>query len=92
MFTKKIPVTDKTIYMEIYGQNKTAYRVTVGRIGDIVTYGIETQDYNSGEVEAISDFSRNIEDAVCFVEMLIKNKVSPKYVYIKALDYLRRTI
>lgn len=92
MFTKKIPVTDKTIYMEVYGQNKVAYRVIVGRMGDIVTYGIETEDYISGDVEIIPDFSRNIEDAVCFAETLIRNKVTPKYVYIKALDYLRRTI
>ena len=92
MFTKKIPVTDKTIYIEIYGQNKVAYRVITGRMGDIITYGIETEDYNSGVVEVIPDFSRNIEDAVCFVEMLIKNRISPKYMYIKALDYLRRTI
>ncbi|MDE6539850.1 MAG: hypothetical protein K2K66_06640, partial [Ruminococcus sp.] len=69
-----------------------AYRVIAGRMGDIVTYGIETEDYNSGVLEVIPDFSRNIEDAVCFVEMLIKNRISPKYMYIKALDYLRRTI
>lgn len=92
MFTKKMPVIDKTIYMEIYSQNKVAYRVIAGRMGDIITYGIETEDYNSGAVEVIPDFSRNIEDAVCFVEMLIKNRISPKYMYIKALDYLRRTI
>ncbi|MDE6500602.1 MAG: hypothetical protein K2L10_00725 [Ruminococcus sp.] len=93
MFTKKkIPVTDKTIYMEVYGQNKVAYRVIVGRMGNTVTYGIETEDYISGNVEVIPDFSKNREDAISFVEMLIKNKVPPKYVYIKALDYLCKTI
>lgn len=92
MFTKKIPVTDKTIYMEIYCQNKIAYRVIAGRMGDIVTYGIEAEDYNSGTVEIIPDFSRNIEDAVCFAETLIKNRIPPKHMYIKALDYLSRTI
>lgn len=91
MFTK-IPVTDKTIYMEIYGQNKVSYRVTAGRMGNIITYGIETTDSISGETETIPDFSKNLEDAVGFVENLIKNRISPKYVYIKALDYLRRTI
>lgn len=92
MFTKKAQVTDKTIYMEIYGQNKVAYRIIVGRIENIVTYGIETEDYISGNIESIPDFSRNLEDAVTFSEILIREKIPPKYVYIKALDYLRRTI
>lgn len=91
MFTK-VPVTDKTIYMEVYGQNKVTYRVTTGRMGNIITYGIETVDCISGETEIIPDFSRNIEDAVSFVETLIRNRIAPRYVYIKALDYLRRTI
>ncbi|MDE6665513.1 MAG: hypothetical protein K2K14_04895 [Ruminococcus sp.] len=96
MFTtvKKIknPVVDRTVYMEVYGENKVAYRVITGRIGKNTTYGIETEDYNTGETESIPDFSRNIEDAVLFAEMLIKSKTSPKYMYIKALDYLRLSI
>lgn len=91
MFTK-IPVTDKTTYMEIYGQNKVSYKVTVGRMGNTITYGIETVDCISGATETIPNFSKNLEDAVSFVEILIKNRISPKYVYIKALDYLRKTI
>lgn len=88
----KSKVTDRTVYMEVYGENKVAYRVISGRIGKNVTYGIETEDYNTGEKEVIPDFSRNMEDAVCFAEMLIKSKTSPKYIYIKALDYLRLSI
>ncbi|MDE5620102.1 MAG: hypothetical protein K2O29_07570, partial [Ruminococcus sp.] len=75
----KNQVTDRTVYMEVYGENKVAYRVISGRIGKTVTYGIETEDYKTGEKEVIPDFSLNMEDAVCFVEMLIKSKTSPKY-------------
>ncbi len=88
----KNQVTDRTVYMEVYGENKVAYRVISGRIGKTVTYGIETEDYNTGEKEVISDFSRNMEDAVRFAEMLIKSKIIPKYMHIKALDYLRLSI
>lgn len=88
----KNKVTDRTVYMEVYGENKVAYRVISGYIGKTVTYGIETEDYNTGEKEVIADFSRNIEDAVCFAEILIKSRTVPKYMYIKALDYLRLSI
>lgn len=85
-------VKDKTVYMEVYGDNKVAYRVTTGRItvfGDeINTYGIEAEDYDNGDKETIPDFSRNIEDAVDFTEMLISGKVRPKQMYNKALNYL----
>ena len=74
----KCDVRDKTLYMEILGDNKVAYRVLSGKMviyGDeIITYGIEVVDKKSGNKECISDFSRNIEDAVAFAEMLITNK------------------
>ena len=66
----KHEVRDKTIYMEIFGENKVTYRVLSGRMciyGDeIITYGIEVIDHKNGEKELIADFSRNIEDAVAF--------------------------
>lgn len=85
-------VRDRTVYMEIFGDNRVAYRVLTGKISqfgcDVSTYGIEAEDYSSGEIESIPDFSRNIEDAVDFAEMLISSKVSPKQLYNKALSYL----
>ena len=54
--------------------------------------GIEAEDYQAGEKEVIPDFSRNIEDAVDFTEMLITERVRPKQIYGKALNYLRISI
>ena len=72
---KKQEVRDRTVYMEIYGGNKVSYRVTSGKMNyddsEIITYGIEVEDSKTGQKEIISDFSRNIEDAVDFAEMLI---------------------
>ncbi len=85
-------VTDKTVYLEVFGDNKVAYRVITGRISSfgcsVSTYGIEAEDYISGDIETIPDFSRNIEDAVDFTEMLINAKIKPKQLYNKALGYL----
>ena len=92
----KREVIDKTIYMEIFGDNKVAYRVLSGRMrifdDEVITYGIEVIDHRNGHKEIISDFSRNIEDAVAFAEMLISLKVRPCQLYSKALDYLRLSI
>ena len=59
-------VRDKTLYMEIYGENKVAYRVLSGKMqfyGDeVITYGVEVIDRKSGEKACIPDFSRNIEE------------------------------
>lgn len=89
-------VKDKTVYMEIYGDNKTAYRVLSGKLmmyGDeFITYGIEVIDRRSGEKECIPDFSRNIEDAVAFAEALISDRSRPRQLYSKALDFLRVSI
>lgn len=88
----KREVKDKTVYMEVYAENNVAYRVVSGRIemfgSEICTYGIEAEDHESGDIETIPDFSRNIEDAVDFAEMLISGKVPPKQLYNKALNYL----
>ncbi|SFW15725.1 hypothetical protein [Ruminococcus flavefaciens] len=89
-------VRDKTVYMEIFGDNKVAYRVLSGRLfmyGDeFITYGIEVIDRKSGEKESIPDFSRNIEDAVAFAEALISERCRPRQLYTKALDFLRVSI
>lgn len=89
---KRNIVRDRTVYMEICGYNKVTYRVVVGRISingeDIVTYGVEAQDRRTGEYAAIPDFSRDIEDAVDFAEMLITGRTSPAQIYGKALSYL----
>ena len=88
---KKV-VRDRTVYMEVYGDNKVMYRVVVGKINsygdEVCTYGIEAEDRRSGEKEVIQDFSRNIEDAVDFAEMLINGRVSPRQIYSKDLNYL----
>ena len=89
-------VRDKTLYMEIYGDNKVAYRVLSGRMqlfGDeVITYGVEVIDRKSGDKECIPDFSRNIEDAVVFAESLITNRSKPRQLYGRALDFLRVSI
>ena len=88
----KREVRDKTVYMEVYGENNVAYRVVAGKIDsfgeEVSTYGVEAEDYRSGEIEVIPDFSRNIEDAVDFAEMLIRSKIPPKHIYNGALNYL----
>ncbi|MBQ6033948.1 hypothetical protein [Ruminococcus sp.] len=92
----KHEVMDRTLYMEIFGDNKVAYRVLSGRMSlfgdEVITYGVEVLDHRSGEKECIPDFSRNIEDAVCFAESLISEKSRPRQLYSKALDFLRVSI
>lgn len=94
--TKKNEVRDKTIYMEIFGDNKIAYRVLSGRLNlygdEIITYGIEVFDHKSGDNEIIPDFSRNIEDAVAFAEELICERIRPRQLYAKALGFLKVSI
>lgn len=89
---KKKEVHDRTVYMEVYGENRVAYRVTAGRMenygASFVTYGVEAEDKRTGAKEAISDFSRNIEDAVGFAELLITSRTRPRNIYSKALNYL----
>lgn len=89
-------VREKMVYLEVYAENKVSYRVTSGitdgKAGEVITYGIEAEDRLSGEKEIISDFSRNIEDAVDFAEMLIKGRIRPRQIYGKALNYLSFTI
>ena len=85
-------VMDITVYMEIFSDNKVAYRVLSVRMNifgeEIITYGIEIYDHKSGQRESISDFSRNIEDAVAFAESLINERSRPKQLYSRALNYL----
>lgn len=92
----KHEVRDKTVYMEIFGDNKVTYRVLSGRVyvfGDeAITYGVEVIDHKSGQQEIIADFSRNIEDAVAFAEALISRKSRPSQLYSMALDFLRVSI
>ena len=89
---KKQDVRDRTVYMEVCADNKVSYRVIAGRLfsggDDIITYGIEAQDMSSGEFETIPDFSRDIEDAVDFAEMLITSRTRSEGIYSRALSYL----
>lgn len=89
---EKRKVTDRTVYMEVFGDNRISYRVTVGRMlfenKEIITYGVEIEDPKTHEREVIADFSRDIEDAVDFAEMLISAKIPPCRLYTKALNYL----
>lgn len=93
-FMKKVnsDVWDRTVYMEVFGDNKVSYRVTSGRMihfgEETITYGIEAEDQLTGEKEAIPDFSHNIEDAVDFAEILISDRLRPRQIYGKALKYL----
>ncbi len=94
--TKNSEIREKTVYMEIYGDNKVAYKVLSVRMNmcgdDIITYGIEVVDHKSGAKEIIPDFSHNIEDAVGFVDELISAKVRPRQLYGKALGFLKVSI
>jgi hypothetical protein len=89
---KKSEVRDRTVYMEVFGDNRVAYRVVAGKMWsygeEISTYGIEAENYATGEKETIPDFSRNIEDAVDFAEALINLRAAPKQIYTRALNYL----
>ena len=89
---KKQEVRDRTIYMEVYGDNKVSYRVTSEKVNwedtEIITYGVEVEDSRTGQREIIPDFSRNIEDAVDFAEMLISERTHPCRLYNRALNYL----
>ncbi len=93
---KKQEVRDRTIYMEVFGDNKVSYRVTSGKItcedAEIITYGVEVENSRTGQREVIPDFSRNIEDAVDFAEMLIISKTPPFRLYNRALNYLMISI
>jgi len=88
----KKEINDKSIYLEVFADNCIAYRVTTGTIKGfeypVITYGVEAEDINNGEIETIPDFSRNIEDAVDFTEMLITKKSRPSQMYSLALNYL----
>ena len=88
----KREVTDTSTYLEVLGDNRVAYRVITGTLSGfgypVITYGVEAEDFVSGEKETISDFSRNIEDAVDFTEMLIVRKLKPGRMYDLALNYL----
>lgn len=88
----KRKVIDKTVYMEVFGDNRVSYRVTAGRTAhdgrEIITYGVEIEDSRTHEKEEIADFSRDIEDAVDFAEMLISDRIPPCRLYTKALNYL----
>ena len=85
-------VMDMTVYMEIFSDKKVAYRVLSVRMNffgeEIITYGIEIFDHKNGQKECITDFSRNIEDAVAFAESLINERSRPKQLYSRALNYL----
>ncbi len=89
---KKHEVMDKTIYLEVFGDNRVSYRVISGKINwedsEIITYGVEVEDSRTGQKEIIDDFSRNIEDAVDFAEMLIIGRIPPYRLYNRALNYL----
>ncbi len=93
---KKQEVRDRTVYLEVYGDNKVSYRVTSGKIdwdnNEIITYGIEIEDSRTGQREVIPDFSRNIEDAVDFAERLIISRIRPFRLYNQALNYLMISI
>ena len=89
---RKKEVVDKSVYLEVFGDNCVAYRVTIGTISGlgypIITYGVEAEDFNNGTIETIPDFSRNIEDAVDFTEMMINKKSKPSQMYSLVLNYL----
>ena len=86
----------RTVYLELFSEKKVAYRVTAGRTvrygEEINIYGIEAEDSRTGESEKIADFSPDIEDAVAFAEMLTSQKIRPRQLYGKALDYLMLSI
>jgi len=92
----KQEIYDTSVYLEIYGDNKTAYRVISGKTDTLGTpsqvYGIEVQDCTTGETESIPDFSKSVEDAVSFTGLLVKNRCRPKNIYSLALGYLKSFI
>lgn len=92
MNKKKQSVSGRTVYLEIYGDNRVTYRVVEGYIngsgGSIAVYGVEAEDGARGELEAITDYSRSLTDAVGFAETLIRSRARPKEIYSRALNSL----
>lgn len=95
---KKYPeliISDTSVYMEIYNENQTAYRVisvSLGKNSADMVYGVEIENFRTGEKEGIYDFSDSVEKAVNFTELLIKNKNTPAQLYNIALKYLGTSI
>ena len=98
--TKKLQNStfEKTNYMEVLGANRVIYRVTcsikIDYDKEYVTYGVEAE-VKMGPVrlnEKIDDFSCDLQQAVGFVELLVKNNIKPTLIYNAALCYLKKTI
>ena len=96
MSKKKQKVIGRTVYLEIYGDNRVTYRVIEGHIsgidGSAAVYGVEAEDTVRGELEAITDYSRSLTDAVGFAETLIRSRARPKEIYSRALSSLYASI
>lgn len=77
------------VYMEIYSSSRTAYRVI---ISNDTMYGVEIESFETGKKASLNDFSDRLENAVNFVEMLIKKRTAPEQLYTTALSYLSSSI
>ena len=95
---KEKKITEKTVYMEATGTNRVTYRVTAAKrtFGDETrnVYGVEAE-MKLGPVricENIADFSMDVQQAVGFAELLLRNNIKPSLIYNAALCYLRKTI
>lgn len=87
----QVKINDLSVYMEIYNENQTVYRVTSAPTTDTSTnmvYGVEVENFKTSEKEYIYDFSDKLEKTVAFTEILIKNKNTPAQLYDIALNYL----
>lgn len=95
---EKIVAQEKTGYMEVVGNNRVTYRVTICRIvqngEEYNTYGIEAET-GIGPIkfkESIDDFSRELKTAVAFAEMLVKYNIKPSLIFNAALCFLRENL
>ncbi len=94
----KIVAQEKSNYMEVVGNNRVTYRVTICHIvqkgEDYTTYGVEAE-IGIGPIkftESIDDFSRELKTTVGFAEMLVKYNIKPSLIYNAALCFLRENI
>ncbi|NLK70693.1 MAG: hypothetical protein GX286_04550 [Clostridiales bacterium] len=92
--TNEIKEVNRTVYVEVLGNNMITYRITESTIliegEEKHTYGVEIESNLNGKTvkESITDFSPSLSEVVEFTEKLIRNSVLPASLYDIALDYL----
>ncbi len=85
---------EKTVYMEMMGENRVRCRVTAGSASEngitYDIYGVELE-MKKGPLrikESIEDFAEDLDTAVEFSGWLVKHGTKPSEIYNAALNFL----